>query len=290
MVASFQVTRRVIQLCEQAAELNREVDGRSGALVELNGDRADEVLISADLHGHRLNFHRLCDAAALAEHPRRHLILQEVCHGGPRYPGPGAGCMSHLLLEDVAELITQFPGRVHFLLGNHELAELTDFPITKGNCILNLQFRLGIDKFYGDHSAAIREAYAAFLRSCPLAVRLNRQVLVCHSLPEEVDCRGFDPSALARDVAEADLSPHGPVFQLLWGRDFRAENARAFAQAMEVDLLIHGHVPCSDGFAVPNPHQIILDCSSSPARYLLLPLHQPIDRRLALDCLHTLHG
>jgi hypothetical protein len=196
--------------------------------------------------------------------------------------------MSHLLLEDVVQLVTQFPGRVHFLLGNHELAEMTDFPITKGNCMLNLQFRLGIDKFYGTQSAAIRRAYGLFLRSCPLAVRINHRVLVCHSLPEAVDRHGFDPAQLTRDLGEEDLCPHGPVFQLLWGRDFREANARAFAEAMEVELLVHGHVPCAEGFAVPNPYQIILDCSGSPARYLLLSLDPPFDQERVLRSLHPL--
>jgi hypothetical protein len=287
MVAAADVARRVIQICEQAVEVNRQVVGRSGALVELTTERVDDVLISADLHGQRLNFLGICRHARLDENPRRHLILQEVCHGGPKYPGKG-GCMSHLLLEDVAGLIVQFPGRVHFLLGNHELAEITDFPISKGHCMLNLQFRLGMDRFYGEESPAVRQAYGVFLKSCPLAVRLGKNVLVSHSVPEGVDRQGFDPSLFAQDVAHADLTPHGPVFQLLWGRDSRVENARAFAEAMGVQLLIQGHIPCSDGFSVPNSHQIILDCSARPASFLLLPLNQPIDRDFALSCLHTL--
>ncbi len=46
--------------------------------------------------------------------------------------------MSHTMLEDVAKLKTQYPERVHFLLGNHELSELTEYPIQKNKQMLNM--------------------------------------------------------------------------------------------------------------------------------------------------------
>jgi hypothetical protein len=66
----------------------------------------------------------------------------------PEYPG-GDGCMSHLLLEDCARLKTEFPERFHFLLSNHELAELGDFLISKSRRMLNMAFRFGINEMYG---------------------------------------------------------------------------------------------------------------------------------------------
>jgi hypothetical protein len=36
-------------------------------------------------------------------------------------------------------------------------------------------------------------------------------------------------------------------------------------------VLIHGHEPCPAGFAVPNAHQVILDCCADPACYVVLP-------------------
>ncbi|MGA2258678.1 MAG: hypothetical protein ABSG53_28765, partial [Thermoguttaceae bacterium] len=59
-------------------------------------------------------------------------------------------------------------------------------------------------------------------------------------------------------------------FQMAWGRDYRPENARAFAELMEARVLIHGHEPCLEGFAVPNPHQVILDCCGDKACYVVL--------------------
>ena len=167
----------------------------------LTAETADDVMITADLHGHRKNFNSIKKIADLERNPRRHLILQEVCHGGPTYPTNG-GCMSHSMLEDVAKLKAQFPERVHFLLSNHELAELTDYPIIKSKKMLNLMFRLGLQEMYGPAAEKVREAYTAFIRSCPLAVRLPGGVFICHSLPEKCDSQGFD-----RDILHARWRP-----------------------------------------------------------------------------------
>ena len=39
---------------------------------------------------------------------------------------------------------------------------------------------------------------------------------------------------------------------------------------MEAQVLIHGHEPCLEGFAIPNSHQVILDCCSDKACYVVL--------------------
>ena len=156
----------------------------------LTKEAADEVMITGDLHGHRRNFNLIRKIAALDKHPQRHLVLQEVCHGGPLYM-QNSGCMSHTLLEDVAILKNKYPDRVHFILGNHELAELTDFPIQKNKQLLNLLFRLGLQQMYGPATEKIREAYLPFLQSCPLAVRMPHGEFISHSIPENCDTQGF---------------------------------------------------------------------------------------------------
>ncbi|MCL6503134.1 MAG: metallophosphoesterase [Pirellulales bacterium] len=270
MPATQQYVAQVIANYQRAAEANEETAARLGNVVELSPDDGDEILITADLHGHRRNFNAIRRLAALPDHPRRHLILQEVCHGGPTYAN--GGCMSHTLLEDVAQLKATFPERVHFLLSNHELAELTDYPILKAGKMLNLMFRMGMQYTYGASAEEVRRAMHGFIRSCPLAVRLPGGLFVCHSLPERTDARGFDVGIFQRTLDVADLREHGPVFQLVWGRDYREENARAFARSVRARVLICGHEPCPEGYMVPNPHQIILDCCSEPACYLLLPI------------------
>jgi len=270
MVATFQFIESVIETFQRAAVANEQTPSRDGNVIVLGPDEADDVMITADLHGHRRNFNSIRKLADLEKHPRRHLILQEVCHGGPAYPENG-GCMSHAMLEDVARLKVAYPERVHFLMSNHELAELTDYPIVKSKKMLNLMFRLGLQQTYGQAAEKVRAAYVAFIRSCPLAVRLPGAVFVCHSLPERADSRSFDRGVLERPLEQTDLLEMGAVFDLVWGRDYRPENARAFARLVGAKVLIHGHEPCPEGFSAPNDVQVILDCCGDKACYLLLP-------------------
>ena len=270
MVAKPDYIETVISTFRQATEANYNTPGREGNIITITRELADDVMITADLHGHRKNFNNIKKHADLDRRPRRHLILQEVCHGGPTYPSNG-GCMSHGMLEDVAKLKVAYPDRVHFLLSNHELAELTDYPIIKGKKMLNLLFRLGIQEMYGAAAERMREAYNEFIRSCPLAVRLPGDVFVCHSLPERSDQRSFDRSVFSRPWEAGDLIEHGSVFDLVWGRDYRAENARAFSKLVGAKVLINGHEPCPQGHNEPNDIQIILDCCGDPACYLTVP-------------------
>ena len=287
MTAAPEVIERVIDLFRQAAQANRSVAGRRGSVVSLDPDLGDELMVTADLHGNRLNFQQLCRIADLERHAGRHLVMQEVCHGGPSYPC-GSGCMSHLLLEDVARLKVEFPERFHFILSNHELAELTDYPISKNRRMLNLLFRQGLHAMYGGCAERVRRAYGEFLGSCPLAVRSSGGAFVSHSLPEQTDLLGFDAGVFERELEPQDLAPQGGAFRLVWGRDFRATNAAAFAQLVQAELLINGHEPCCRGFATPNPHQIILDCCGASACYLILPIGQRLSQAEAVQRVQAL--
>jgi hypothetical protein len=244
-------------------------------------------MITGDLHGNRRNFNLIRRLAALDQHPGRHLILQEVCHGGPKYPENG-GCMSHTMLEDIAGLIRKYPARVHFILGNHELAELTDYPIQKNNEMLNLLFRLGVQQMYGPAAGKVREAYCGFLRSCPLTVRLPFGVVVTHTLPENVDTQGFDKDIFHRELDPIEFTERGSVFQLVWGRDYREENARAFADLIGARVFINGHEPCSDGYFIPNSSQIILDCCGEKACYIILPMNEELSQAEIVGRIKTL--
>jgi hypothetical protein len=273
MVARIEYIEEVVATFAKATQANLNTPTREGNVIVLTSDAGDDVMITADLHGNRRNFNAIKRVAALKDKPRRHLVMQEVCHGGPTYPSNG-GCMSHTMLEDVARLKVEFPDRFHFLLANHELAELTDYPILKQKKMLNLLFRLGMQEVYGPALEKVRQAYLPFIRSCPLAVKLPGGVLVCHSAPSGVDRRAFDISIFHRELDAQDFKEHGDLFDLLWGRDYRPENAKAFAALTKAKVLIHGHEPCPDGFSVPNPHQIILDCCGDKAGYVILPLNR----------------
>ena len=271
MVATIEYIEKVIETYEKAVKANVNTEYREGNLIELKSDWADDVMVTADLHGHRPNFNAIRRIADLKNHPRRHLVIQEVCHGGPTYPTSG-GCMSHMMLEDVAKLKVEFPDQVHFLMSNHEMAELTDYPIVKNQKMLNLMFRFGMQEMYGPATDKVRDAYLPFLRTLPLAVRVEHGIWISHTIPEEVDRKGFNVSLLDEELTENDLGEGTPAFEFVWGRDFRQANADAFAAKVEAEVMIHGHEPCPEGYSTPNSRQVIIDSHADNACYLLLPV------------------
>jgi hypothetical protein len=118
--------------------------------------------------------------------------------------------------------------------------------------------------------------------------RLPGNLLVSHSLPERLEQEAFDQTILGRALELADYSERGAVFSMLWGRDYRSENADIFARLVGANVLIHGHDPCPEGYKVPNGRQIILDCSSSPATYLLLPTTETLTHGQIVDRIQRL--
>ncbi len=118
-------------------------------------------------------------------------------------------------------------------MSNHELAELTDYPILKNRKMLNLLFRLGMQEAYGPATEKVRQAYLKFLRTLPCMIRLPGDVVVCHSAPTRVDSIGFDTSFLDRDYQPEDFAEHSPLFEMVWGRDYRPENGHAFAELID---------------------------------------------------------
>lgn len=288
MVASFDYIDQRIAYFQKATEQNIATPGREGNTIVLTKELADEVLIAGDLHGHRANFRAILKLADLKNNPRRHLVLQEVCHGGPIYPANG-GCMSHGLLEEVAKLKTEFPRQVHFLLGNHGLSELTDYPIQKGGQMLNLLFRLGMQQMYGAVTEKVREAFCPFLKSSPLAIRLDNGVFVSHSIPETAIERRFDDSCLTRKLELTDYHERTGVFELVWGRDYSQENADAFADLVGADVLVTGHEPCPEGFAAPNDRQVVIDCCNDIAAVALLPLGNRLTHKEVLQHVQMLN-
>jgi hypothetical protein len=287
MPATTKTVDEIVGVCRRAAEANRSTSALQGSVVLLSPENADDVMVAADLHGNRRNYEILLEAADLDNHPRRHLIMQEVCHGGPTYPS-GTGCMSHLLLEDMARLKTRYPDRFHFILSNHELSELIDYPIVKGGRMLNLMFRCGVQELYGAMADKVRGSYMHFLKSLPLAVRMTNGLLIAHSIPEATDQCAFDASVLDRCPGPADFAEGGAAFRLVWGRDYRAENARAFAKLVDARLLITGHEPCGEGFEVPNPWQIIIDSQGNNGCYVILRTDEQLTQPQVIDRIQRL--
>lgn len=264
---------RMLATLKKAIDHVRTTPGRSGHFVRMS--ECTEVLVAGDLHGHVPNFQVVLRAAELAKNPTRHLVLQEVIHSAFRYPN--GGDKSHQLVDLFAALKCQFPTRVHLLPGNHELAQWTARPVGKADESLNEVFIQGVHAAYGAAGAEVYKAYCDLFKVLPIALRTPNAVFLSHSLPSAKYLGTFDARKLEQDdYEEKEFLPGGLVYGLLWGRDTADRTVDDFLRKVDSDLLVSGHIPTDDGFSVPNGKQLIVDCSASPAAYVLFPADRPL--------------
>jgi hypothetical protein len=237
---------------------------------------ADEVLVVGDLHGNTPAFRQVLEIAALSKHPRRHLVLQELVHGNRFYPND-AGDKSHQLVDLVCALKCQTPDRVHLILGNHELSELTGRSISKNGVALNALFKQGVVTAYGAFADSVYRAYLDLFAALPIAVRTENRVFVCHTIPEERDYERFDPAIFQAETWPPEtMMRGGSLYALTWGRDTAPETADRFAGVVDADLFVTGHQPCEEGFRQANHRQVIIDGTDPYPAYCLCPGRGPI--------------
>ena len=176
------------------------------------------------------------------------------------------------------------------VLGNHEMAEMTNFPIRKRGKLLNILFALGLQYRYGTANAwQVHEWMTKWFWSCPVAVRWKNDVFFSHSIPSDCSNYPYDFTFFDRPLEEQDFSYNGEFSRLVWGRDYLEDNACAFADGIGAKFLITGHEPCLEmGFKQPNPIQIILDCCDDTPAYIHLTADMPTDPMTMRSAVHFL--
>ena len=125
--------------------------------------------MTGDIHDHRTNFAKLLRYADLAQHPDRHLVLHELIHGD--HYDPNGAEDSWQTLYKAAELKCNFSSQVHFLLANHDLAQIQGEGIMKAGLSVCEAFTAGVKRDFGDRGDAVSFAVSDFLLTLPLAVR-----------------------------------------------------------------------------------------------------------------------
>lgn len=281
---------KVLATVRRATALFRATPGRAGGVVTLDGATAGEVMAVGDLHGNTPAFRHVLDASALAKNPARHLVLQELIHGAWWYPDQG-GDRSHQLVDLVCALKCQFPDRVHLILGNHELSELTGRVIGKGGVPLNALFRQGIETAYGARAGDVFEAYRRLFAALPLAVRTPNRVFLCHTIPDGLELDGIDLDVLKLDDWPPEaMKRHGTVYALTWGRDTAPETIDRFAAMVDADWFITGHQPCDSGFRQANHRQIIIDATPPYPAYCLFTANEPVTVESLLANVRLMEG
>jgi hypothetical protein len=259
---------KAIPTLESAAQLNREDSLRNGQMLCFPG--VGDLLVAGDLHNHARNFERFRKVAELERNPERHVILQELIHGGSL--GAQGEDRSMEMLLHACDWARQFPGRVHFLLANHDMAQVQRLPIMKDGYDLTDRFTRFIDHTYKSDAARVKAAFNDFIYSMPLAAITVTGIFLSHSLPDPRSLATFDQTILRRDLTEADYARNGPIYHLIWGRGQTQEVLSTLSRTWWADLFVCGHQAQEAGYGTIGDRMVILDSSHNHGVYLRIDL------------------
>ena len=271
----------VADIFRQAAELNANDDRRRGNVLHL--DQGADVIATGDIHGHRTALHRIVGFAALGPDVSTRLILQEIIHG-PIDPRTGHDRSVEVLIR-AARLKIAHPREVVFLLGNHDVAELTGSEVTRAGRPSCKLFALGLQFAFGEGAAEVADALGEFLFSLPLAVMCPNKVFICHSLPSPARLTEQCFEVLERPYRLDDLKRGGGVYEWTWGRKHTEEMVDELAQRLGVEFFILGHVHSPDGYARVSPRAITLACDHDHGCIMRFPTDRPLTDASAVEAI-----
>jgi len=256
----------IVDLLNSGVEANNADRFRRGNLIHLPS--SVQLIVTGDIHGHRRNFERIVAFADLAKNSNRHVLLQEIIHGGPR--DAAGGCLSHKLLFDVIRYKLSFPDRVHIIMGNHDIAFINNSRVMKDGEEMNRLMRLALEQEFQQAGDDIKLAIRQFLFSQPLAVRTENRIWMSHSLPADRVVDKFDRQILDKQLKINDCVKPGSAYLLTWGRNFSQQTLDKMAELFDIDIFILGHQPQQQGWSRAGKNLIIL--ASDHNHGCLLPI------------------
>jgi len=246
--------QKTIDLLNNALEANNTDRFRRGNLICLPADA--QLIIAGDIHGHRRNFERIVAFADLPNNPSRHIVLQEIIHGGEQ--DPEGGCLSYKLLFDVARYKLDFPDRVHIVLANHDTAFISDIKVMKDGKEMNRSMRAAMEREFQQQSDKVKLAIRQFLFSQPLAAKCENRIWISHSLPADRYISKFDWKIMDRQLKINDVVKPGLAYVLTWGRKHSQAQLDKVAELLDIDFFILGHQPQEAGWCKAGRNLIIL--------------------------------
>jgi hypothetical protein len=253
-------------LLEDGSNANYSDKFRTGNIVYIPADA--ELIATGDIHGHQRNFERIVSFAALAKNPNRHLLLQEIIHGGPE--DDQGGCLSYKLLFDTVRLKVQFPDRVHFIMANHDTAFINDGMVLKNGKEMNRAMKSAINREFQCNSLDVQAAITDFFMSQPLAVRCENRIWLSHSLPSDQYVNLFDKNIFEKKLTIEDTIQPGSAYLLTWGRRHSQQTLDEMAELLDVDIFVLGHQRQENGWSRQGNNLIIL--ASDHNHGCLLPI------------------
>jgi calcineurin-like phosphoesterase family protein len=277
-------TKEIIAAFERGARANRQDSFRDGNIIRLAGP--GDVIMTGDLHGNELNFDRLCREANLGNHRNRHLILHELLHRSNNQSLDR--CDSYLLLARAVQLKVEYPDQVHFLLSNHETAQVTGDEILKNGQPMVRAVNTAISEEFAEKSTLVQQAMCDFILSLPLAVRTANRVWMSHSLPSKRHLADFEDSIFERELSKEDLKSDKSVRSLTWDRGHTAEGLDILQEKWDVDHFIVGHQPQANGYSYHFERMIILASDHPHGCYLPFALNKNYEKESLFDLIKPL--
>lgn len=262
------MAQTIIDLLRRCAEANHADKYRRGNLVRLPAEGS--LIVTGDLHGHRRNFEKILTYADLENNPDRHLLFQEVIHGGPE--DAFGGCLSYKLLFDIFRYKLNFPDRVHVIMGNHDTAFINHSEVMKDGKEMNRAMCQAMEREFGKAIADIELATRQLLFSQPLAVRCDNRIWLSHSLPADRFADKFDPGILDRQLKINDTVRPGSAYLLTWGRKHSQKLLDKMAATFDSDIFILGHQPQDRGWCKAGNNLIILASNHNHGQLLSINL------------------
>ncbi len=244
----------IIELLNKGIEILNADKFRQGNVVHLPAE--GNLIITGDLHGHWRNFERIVAFADLPNNPERHIILQEIIHGGPE--DSQGGCLSYKLLFEAIRYKLKFPDQVHMIMGNHDTAFINNSEVMKDGKEMNRAMRQAIEREFKQASDDVELAIRQFLFSQPLAIRCNNRIWMSHSLPSDRSLDKFDPKTLERQLKINDVVRPGSAYLLTWGRKHSQATLDKLAGMFDIDFFILGHQPQEQGWIQAGDNLIII--------------------------------
>jgi hypothetical protein len=263
------------------------------------------LIVATDVQGNVGDFDRVCGIFEQAAKDRDGAVLVvtgDLVHGPelaehdwPDYLGTFYHGDSKTVLEHGRELMDRYPGRVHFLLGNHEHAHIGG-PV--------------VSKFFPDEARRLEDLLGdegtqrmrAWLKTWPFVALAKRARLVMmHAAPhakirsaedlERLPLDGFETMALD------DMAGRSILGALLWARTTTTERANEFLKAIDPDarVAVYGHDVARSGFAVDREPLLCVStsfgCFDGDKLYLEWDLAEPAEsaRQVAKKGLKVLH-
>jgi hypothetical protein len=218
------------------------------------------LVVATDVQGNVSDFDRVASLFEDAARTREgaHLVVTgDLVHGPelnesewPDYLGTFYRGDSKTVLQHAHELAGRYPGRVHYLLGNHEHAHIGG-PV--------------VSKFFPDEAKRLEELLGDegtrqmrdWLHTWPfVAVASRARLVMLHAAPHAVIRSASDLERLPLDgfdtIPLEDMETRGILGALLWARTTSTERALAFLHALDPDarVAIYGHDVARSGYAV----------------------------------------